>query len=113
MLFFFVLGDILGGGIYALVGVFAGDVGGAIWAAFLVALLLAVLTGDLGALADTTVLLLLGVFIAVNVSALRLRGDRVGHPHFEVPRTLSPARLACSPAGRSRPPAGARRRRGS
>lgn len=47
-----------------------------------------VLTGDLGALADTTVLLLLGVFIAVNVSALRLRGDRVGHSHFEVPHAL-------------------------
>jgi APA family basic amino acid/polyamine antiporter len=47
-----------------------------------------VLTGDLGALADTTVLLLLGVFIAVNVAALRLRGDRVSHPHFEVPHAL-------------------------
>jgi len=44
MLFFFVLGDILGGGIYALVGVVAGEVGGAIWASFLVALLLAALT---------------------------------------------------------------------
>jgi APA family basic amino acid/polyamine antiporter len=47
-----------------------------------------ILTGDLGGLADTTVLLLLGVFIAVNVSALLLRSDRVGHPHFEVPRML-------------------------
>jgi amino acid transporter len=44
MLFFFILGDILGGGIYALVGEVSGDVGGAIWASFLAALLLAALT---------------------------------------------------------------------
>jgi APA family basic amino acid/polyamine antiporter len=44
MLFFFILGDILGGGIYALVGEVGGEVGGAIWASFLVALLLATLT---------------------------------------------------------------------
>jgi amino acid transporter len=47
-----------------------------------------ILTGDLGALADTTVLLLLGVFIAVNVAALRLRRDPVSHAHFEVPVAL-------------------------
>ena len=47
-----------------------------------------ILTGDLGALADTTVLLLLGVFITVNVAALLLRGDSVGHEHFEVPLVL-------------------------
>lgn len=47
-----------------------------------------ILTGDLEALADTTVLLLLGVFIVVNVAALRLRRDRVGHKHFEVPVAL-------------------------
>jgi amino acid transporter len=47
-----------------------------------------ILTGDLGALANTTVLLLLGVFVAVNVSALLLRNDRVDHTHFEVPRAL-------------------------
>lgn len=44
MLVFFVLGDILGGGIYALVGEVGGEVGGAIWLAFIVALLLAALT---------------------------------------------------------------------
>ena len=44
MLFFFILGDILGGGIYALVGEVGGEVGGAIWASFLVAFLLAFLT---------------------------------------------------------------------
>jgi basic amino acid/polyamine antiporter, APA family len=42
-------------------------------------------TGDLGALADTTVLLLLAVFIAVNVSVLILRRDEVTHGHFRVP----------------------------
>jgi len=44
MLFFFILGDILGGGIYALVGEVGAEVGGAIWAAFLLALVLAALT---------------------------------------------------------------------
>jgi amino acid transporter len=44
MLLFFVLGDILGGGIYALVGEVGGEVGGAIWAAFALALGLALLT---------------------------------------------------------------------
>jgi basic amino acid/polyamine antiporter, APA family len=44
MLLFFILGDILGAGIYALVGQVAGQVGGAVWAAFLLALALALLT---------------------------------------------------------------------
>jgi APA family basic amino acid/polyamine antiporter len=47
-----------------------------------------ILTGDLGELADTTVLLLLGVFIAVNVSVLVLRRDPVPHDHFRVPSAL-------------------------
>ena len=44
MLLVFVLGDILGAGIYALVGKVAGEVGGAIWAAMLLALVLAAVT---------------------------------------------------------------------
>src|SRR4051794_2325554 len=44
MLLFFVLGDVLGAGIYALVGQVGGRVGGAVWTSFLVALLLAVFT---------------------------------------------------------------------
>ncbi len=44
MLTFFVIGDILGAGIYALVGEVGGEVGGAIWAAFLLALGLALFT---------------------------------------------------------------------
>ena len=44
MLFVFILGDVLGAGIYALVGEIAGEVGGAIWLAMLVALLMALLT---------------------------------------------------------------------
>jgi basic amino acid/polyamine antiporter, APA family len=47
-----------------------------------------ILTGDLGQLADTTVLLLLGVFIAVNASVLILRRDPVSHNHFQVPSAL-------------------------
>jgi amino acid transporter len=44
LLFLFVLGDVLGAGIYALVGEVAGEVGGAIWAPMFVALALALLT---------------------------------------------------------------------
>ncbi|MFE3452858.1 APC family permease [Nonomuraea sp. NPDC059194] len=44
MLLLFVVGDILGAGIYALVGKVAGHVGGALWAPFLVAFVLAALT---------------------------------------------------------------------
>jgi APA family basic amino acid/polyamine antiporter len=47
-----------------------------------------VLLGDLETLADTTVLLLLAVFVAVHVSVLRLRGDRVDHEHFRAPTAL-------------------------
>ena len=42
-------------------------------------------TGELGILADTTVVLLLAVFAAVNVSALLLRRDTVRHAHFRAP----------------------------
>jgi len=44
LLLVFILGDVLGAGIYALVGVIAGEVGGAIWLPLLVALGLALLT---------------------------------------------------------------------
>ncbi len=44
LLFLFILGDVLGAGIYALFGVIAGEIGGAVWLPLLVALLLALLT---------------------------------------------------------------------
>ena len=44
-----------------------------------------VATGDIGGLAETTVLLLLCVFALVNVSVLILRRDRVDHEHFRAP----------------------------
>ena len=44
-----------------------------------------VATGDLAALADTTVLLLLFVFTIVNVAVLVLRREPVDHEHFRVP----------------------------
>src|SRR3712207_5446046 len=44
LLLFFVLGDIVGAGIYALVGEVGALVGGAIWAAFLAAFILAIFT---------------------------------------------------------------------
>lgn len=46
------------------------------------------LIGDVGTLAETTVLLLLLVFIAANVSVLVLKKDRVGHSHYSVPRVV-------------------------
>jgi amino acid transporter len=44
LLFLFILGDVLGAGVYALFGVIAGKVGGAVWVPMLVALVLALLT---------------------------------------------------------------------
>jgi amino acid transporter len=44
MLIFFILGDILGAGIYTLTGQVGSDAGGAIWASFLIAFALAFLT---------------------------------------------------------------------
>jgi basic amino acid/polyamine antiporter, APA family len=44
-----------------------------------------VATGDLSALADTTVLLLLFVFTVVNVAVLVARGEAVDHDHFHAP----------------------------
>lgn len=45
-------------------------------------------TGDLATLADTTVLLLLTVFVIVNISVLVLRKDEVRHDHVTVPTVL-------------------------
>ncbi|MDQ3999953.1 MAG: APC family permease [Actinomycetota bacterium] len=44
LLLFFIVGDMVGGGIYALVGQVGGATGGAIWSAFLLALILAIFT---------------------------------------------------------------------
>ncbi|CAL9657077.1 APC family permease [Streptomyces sp. Tu 3180] len=44
LLYFFILGDVLGAGVYVLVGQVAADAGGAVWAPLVVALLLALLT---------------------------------------------------------------------
>lgn len=46
------------------------------------------LVGDLSSLADTTVLLLLCVFVVVNIAVLVLRGDRVEHGHWRAPTVL-------------------------
>lgn len=48
-------------------------------------LLLLFTVDDLTDLSDTTVLLLVAVFLLVNVAALVLRRDRVDHPHFKAP----------------------------
>jgi basic amino acid/polyamine antiporter, APA family len=44
--------------------------------------------GDLESLADTTVLLLLAVFVCVNVAVLLLRRERVEHDHWRAPTAL-------------------------
>ncbi len=52
---------------------------------FVAAILLALVTsGDVGDLADTTVVLLL-VFTVVNIAVLVLKRDRVDHSHFSAP----------------------------
>jgi amino acid transporter len=45
LLFFYVLGDVLGSGIYALIGVMAFTVGGAFWLSFVVGVAIALMTG--------------------------------------------------------------------
>jgi APA family basic amino acid/polyamine antiporter len=61
------------------------------WVAILftasIAAVLAIL-GDLTTLADTTVLLLLLVFVGVHVALLVLRGTPVDHRHFKAPAAL-------------------------
>jgi amino acid transporter len=47
-----------------------------------------IVSGDLSTLADTTVLLLLVVFSAVNVAVLVLRRDPVEHAHFRAPTAI-------------------------
>ncbi len=44
-----------------------------------------IIVGDLSTLADTTVTLLLAVFILVNISVLVLRRDDADHDHFHAP----------------------------
>ncbi len=44
LLYLFILGDVLGAGVYALVGVISAEVGGAVWVPLMVALALALLT---------------------------------------------------------------------
>lgn len=54
--------------------------------------------GDVGTLADTTVLLLVLVFISANVSVLVLKKDEVQHKHFSVPRIVPVLALVASVA---------------
>jgi amino acid transporter len=61
------------------------------WVAIIFTTLLAlalVSTGDLGDLANTTVFLLLVVFLLVNTAVVVLRRDPVLHEHFRVPMAL-------------------------
>jgi APA family basic amino acid/polyamine antiporter len=61
------------------------------WASIIFTTLIALVlvsTGDIGDLAQTTVLLLLLVFAIVNISVLILRRDRVDHRHFTVPAVI-------------------------
>lgn len=50
--------------------------------------LVLIVSGDLSELADTTVLLLLLVFTAVNIAVLVLRRDPVEHHHFRAPTVV-------------------------
>ena len=64
------------------------------WVAILFVAALAsvlIIVGDLDTLADTTVLLLLFVFVCVNSAVLVLRKDKVDHDHFRTPRHPSPS----------------------
>ena len=54
------------------------------------------ITGDIGELADTTVLLLLLVFATVNASVLVLRRETVPEPHFKAPTVMPVIGMAVS-----------------
>jgi len=54
----------------------------------MVALALIIFVGEIPALAGTTTLLLLCVFVAVNIAVLVLRRDRVEHEHFRTGTVL-------------------------
>jgi APA family basic amino acid/polyamine antiporter len=61
------------------------------WVAVVLVAVLAVALialGDLESLADTTVLLLLMVFVCVNVAVLLLRREPVQHEHWRAPTAL-------------------------
>ncbi len=60
---------------------------GAIAATTAIAMVL-IISGDLSGLADTTVLLLLAVFTAVNIAVLVLRRHPVRHTHFRAPTAI-------------------------
>jgi APA family basic amino acid/polyamine antiporter len=74
LLLFFIVGDILGGGIYARVGQVAGETGGAIWVAFLVALVMAAFTA--GSYAE-----LVGKYPRAGGAGLYVH-RAFGHPFF-------------------------------
>lgn len=46
LLILFIIGDILGAGVYALTGTVSGEVGGALWVPFVIAFLVAALTAS-------------------------------------------------------------------
>jgi APA family basic amino acid/polyamine antiporter len=54
-----------------------------------------IVVGDLTTLANTTVLLLLGVFVFVNVAVLVLRRQPVEHRHFRAPTALPALGVIC------------------
>jgi APA family basic amino acid/polyamine antiporter len=71
------------------------------WVAIIIVTIMAMLlvaTGTIGALADTTVLLLLTIFTLVNIAVLVLRRETLDVEHFHAP-TIVPVLGALSSAG--------------
>ena len=83
LLLLFIIGDILGTGIYALVGQVAEEV-------FALITYVSLGTGSdvVAELGGTTALLLLAVFSLVNVAVLVLRKNKVDAKHFKAPPGL-------------------------
>jgi APA family basic amino acid/polyamine antiporter len=68
------------------------------WVAIIFTTALAVVlvaVGDLTTLANTTVLLLLAVFVCVNIAVLVLRRQPVEHRHFHAPTVLPILGVGC------------------
>src|SRR3954463_5103785 len=82
LLLLFVVGDILGTGVYALTGRVANEVGGAVWLPFLCAFVVALLTAFSYLELVTKYPRAAGAALYTHIAVLVLRRDRVEHKHF-------------------------------
>nr|WP_197972691.1 amino acid permease [Streptomyces gossypiisoli] len=88
LLILFVIGDILGTGIYATTGQVAGKVGGALWLPFVIGFFVAILTAASYVELVGKYPKAAGAALYTQKAFLVLRRDRVEHHHFRTPTAL-------------------------